>query len=95
MPGRFLNSEETPHDGLKQPEERQPLKKETEMPKLKTKSGAKKRFKFTATGKVKAGVAGKRHRLISHNSKYIRQNRGTSVMADADAKKIKSYMPYA
>ncbi|QCQ97932.1 50S ribosomal protein L35 [Brevundimonas sp. SGAir0440] len=65
------------------------------MPKLKTKSGAKKRFKFTATGKVKAGVAGKRHRLISHNSKYIRQNRGTSIMADADAKKIKSYMPYA
>ena len=95
MPGRFLNSEETPHDGLKQLEERSALKKETEMPKLKTKSGAKKRFKFTATGKVKAGVAGKRHRLISHNSKYIRQNRGTSVMADADAKKIKSYMPYA
>jgi large subunit ribosomal protein L35 len=68
---------------------------ETEMPKLKTKSGAKKRFKFTATGKVKAGVAGKRHRLISHNSKYIRQNRGTETMSDADAKKIKSYMPYA
>ncbi|MFC0633781.1 50S ribosomal protein L35 [Brevundimonas balnearis] len=65
------------------------------MPKLKTKSGAKKRFKLTATGKVKAGVAGKRHRLISHNAKYIRQNRGTSVMSDADAKKIKSYMPYA
>ena len=53
------------------------------MPKLKTKSGAKKRFKITATGKVKAGVAGKRHRLISHNAKYIRQNRGTKVMADA------------
>jgi large subunit ribosomal protein L35 len=65
------------------------------MPKLKTKSGAKKRFKFTASGKVKAGVAGKRHRLISHNSKYIRQNRGTAVMSDADAKKIKTYMPYA
>ena len=65
------------------------------MPKLKTKSGAKKRFKITATGKVKAGVAGKRHRLISHNGKYIRQNRGTKVMADADATKIKSYMPYA
>ena len=46
------------------------------MPKLKTKSGAKKRFKITATGKIKAGVAGKRHRLISHNAKYIRQNRG-------------------
>jgi large subunit ribosomal protein L35 len=65
------------------------------MPKLKTKSGAKKRFKITATGKVKAGVAGKRHRLISHNGKYIRQNRGTKVMSEADATKIKSYMPYA
>ncbi len=54
-----------------------------EMPKLKTKSGAKKRFKITATGKIKAGVAGKRHRLISHNAKYIRQNRGTKVMSAA------------
>lgn len=66
-----------------------------EMSKLKTKSGAKKRFRFTASGKVKAGVAGKRHRLISHNGKYIRQNRGTQVMSDADTIKIKSYMPYA
>ena len=64
------------------------------MPKLKTKSGAKKRFKITATGKVKVGVAGKRHRLISHNAKYIRQNRGTKVMTDSDAKTAKSWMPY-
>ncbi len=64
----------------------------SKMPKLKTKSGAKKRFKLTATGKLKAGVAGKRHRLISHNAKYIRQNRGTKVMADADAKAIKRFM---
>ncbi len=47
------------------------------MPKLKTKSGVKKRFKLTASGLLKHGVAGKRHRLMSHNSKYIRQNRGT------------------
>jgi large subunit ribosomal protein L35 len=67
---------------------------EDEMPKLKTKSGAKKRFKITATGKVKAGVAGKRHRLISHNAKYIRQNRGTKVMSDSDATIIKGYLPY-
>jgi large subunit ribosomal protein L35 len=65
------------------------------MPKLKTKSGAKKRFKITATGKVKAGVAGKRHRLISHSGKYIRQNRGTKVLSAADATKIKTYMPYS
>jgi large subunit ribosomal protein L35 len=64
------------------------------MPKLKTKSGVKKRFKLTASGKVKVGVAGKRHRLISHNAKYIRQNRGTKVLTDQDAKTVKSWMPY-
>ena len=68
--------------------------KESKMPKMKTKSGAKKRFKVTATGKVLAGPAGKRHRLISHNSKYIRSNRGTSVMSDPDARIVKKYMPY-
>ena len=64
------------------------------MPKLKTKSSAKKRFKMTASGKVKAGVAGKRHRLISHNGKYIRQNRGTVILSDSDAGIVKKYMPY-
>ncbi len=64
------------------------------MPKMKTKSGAKKRFKLTSSGKVKAGVAGKRHRLISHNAKYIRQNRGTDVLCDADARIVKKYLPY-
>ncbi|GLS99627.1 hypothetical protein GCM10007897_10090 [Sphingobium jiangsuense] len=68
--------------------------KETKMPKLKTKSGVKKRFKFTASGKVKHGVAGKRHRLISHNAKYIRQNRGTSVMSDADVAHVRLWAPY-
>jgi large subunit ribosomal protein L35 len=63
------------------------------MPKLKTKSGAKKRFKITATGKIKAGVAGKRHRLIGHNGKYIRSNRGTKVMSKSDTAIIKTYLP--
>ena len=83
MPGRFINTLEDGASSLRR-----------EMPKLKTKSGVKKRFKLTATGKVKAGVAGKRHRLISHNAKYIRQNRGTKTMSDADAKVIKSWAPY-
>ena len=68
--------------------------KETKMPKLKTKSGVKKRFKLTATGKIKHGVAGKRHRLISHNAKYIRQNRGTEILADADTARVKAWAPY-
>ena len=64
------------------------------MPKMKTKSGAKRRFSFTATGRVKAGVAGKRHRLINHNAKYIRTNRGTSVLAAADTPRVKLWAPY-
>jgi large subunit ribosomal protein L35 len=70
------------------------LYKETEMPKMKTKSGVKKRFKITASGKVKHGVAGKRHRLISHNAKYIRQNRGTDVLATADTARVHAWAPY-
>ena len=62
--------------------------------KLKTKSGVKKRFKITATGKVLSGPVGKRHRLISHNAKYIRQNRGTSALAEPDAKRVKLWTPY-
>jgi large subunit ribosomal protein L35 len=68
--------------------------KETKMPKLKTKSGVKKRFRLTATGKIKCGFAGKRHRLMSHNGKYIRQNRGTSVLADADKARVMQWAPY-
>jgi large subunit ribosomal protein L35 len=65
------------------------------MPKMKTKKAAAKRFKVTASGKIKHGVAGKRHRLISHNAKYIRQQRGTEVMSDCDAQIVKRYnMPY-
>jgi large subunit ribosomal protein L35 len=70
------------------------LEKESKMPKLKTKSGVKKRFKLTATGLLKHGVAGKRHRLMSHNAKYIRQNRGTSVLSDADTATVKRWAPY-
>ena len=40
------------------------------------------------------GVAGKRHRLISHNAKYIRQNRGTTVLSEADTRTVKLWAPY-
>ncbi len=64
------------------------------MPKMKTKKAAAKRFKITATGKLKHGVAGKRHRLISHNAKYIRQNRGTTDVSKADKPRVMKYLPY-
>ena len=65
------------------------------MPKMKTKSVAKKRFKLTASGKVKAGVAGKRYGMIKRTPKQIRQNRGMDLLSDADARIVKKYMPYA
>jgi len=64
------------------------------MPKLKTKSGAKKRFKVTATGKIKCQAAGKRHGMIKRTTKFIRNARGTMVLSDQDAKIVKKYMPY-
>jgi large subunit ribosomal protein L35 len=64
------------------------------MPKMKTKSSAKKRFKVTGTGKVVAAQAGKRHGMIKRTNKFIRNARGTTILSDADAKIVKSYMPY-
>lgn len=64
------------------------------MPKMKTKSSAKKRFSMTANGKVKSAQAGKRHGMIKRTTKFIRDARGTTVLSDADAKIVKKYMPY-
>ena len=64
------------------------------MPKMKTKSSAKKRFKLTASGKVKAGQAGKRHGMIKRSNKQIRNLRGTDILSSPDARTVKKYMPY-
>jgi large subunit ribosomal protein L35 len=61
---------------------------------MKTKSGAKKRFKMTGSGKVKAGAAGKRHGMIKRTAKFVQSARGTMVLDDSDAKIVKKYMPY-
>ena len=64
------------------------------MPKMKTKSGAKKRFKVTGTGKVMVAQAGKRHGMIKRSNKFIRDARGTMVLPDSEARKIvKNYLP--
>ncbi|MDQ7079956.1 MAG: 50S ribosomal protein L35 [Paracoccaceae bacterium] len=65
------------------------------MPKMKTKSGAKKRFKMTATGRVRAAQAGKRHGMIKRTKKFIRNARGTTTLSAQDEKIVKKYMPYA
>lgn len=65
------------------------------MPKMKTKASAKKRFKVTATGKVLAQQAGKRHGMIKRTTKFIRNARGTSALSEADAKIVlRNFLPY-
>jgi len=65
------------------------------MPKMKTKSSAKKRFRTTASGKIVTAQAGKRHGMIKRSNKFIRNARGTTIMSSADEKIVKGYMPYA
>ena len=65
------------------------------MPKMKTKSGAKKRFKVTGKGRIVAMQTGKRHGMIKRTPKQIRQKRKAVVLCDADARIAKKYMPYA
>jgi len=65
------------------------------MPKMKTKSSAKKRFRLTGTGKVRGNVAFKRHCLSAKSSKMKRQHRGTFVVAEVDTANVKRfYLPY-
>lgn len=67
---------------------------ESKMPKLKTKSGAKKRFKISSTGKVISGQAGKRHGMIKRTNSQIRNQRGTTILAECDGRIIrKSFLP--
>ena len=64
------------------------------MPKLKTKSSAKKRFKVSARGKVITAQAGKRHGMIKRTNSQIRKQRGTTVLSKQDSNIVKTYMPY-
>jgi len=65
------------------------------MPKMKTKSGAKKRFKVRAGGSIKRSQAFKRHILTKKTTKSKRQLRGMTAVHDADTKQIRAMMPYA
>jgi large subunit ribosomal protein L35 len=65
--------------------------KEMKMPKMKTKSGAKKRFKITGTGKVVYAQRGKRHGMIKRTNKQIRQLRGTNILFKTDGENVKKY----
>ena len=64
------------------------------MPKLKSKSSAKKRFSFTATGKIRKNFACKNHMLRRRSQKMKRNARGTGIVAAADTRMVRKYLPY-
>ena len=61
------------------------------MPKMKSKSGAKKRFRLTASGKVRRNYANKSHFMRRRPQSMLRKARGTTIAAPADAKIIKRF----
>ena len=64
------------------------------MPKLKTHKGAAKRFRLTATGKVKRGHSHARHILTSKTAKRKRLLDIDGIVAKADEKLVKHMLPY-
>jgi large subunit ribosomal protein L35 len=62
--------------------------------KLKTHRGARKRFKITATGKLKRGHAGKRHFTGTKRSGRMRKLKKLTLVSKADMLKTKQMLPY-
>ena len=65
------------------------------MPKVKTHKGAAKRFRATASGKLKRGQVGARHILTSKARKRKNQLSGTVLVSEADLPVVKRMIPYA
>ena len=65
------------------------------MPKMKTKSGAKKRFRVRGSGSVKRSQAGKRHILTKRTTKNKRHLRGATAVDRTNAQAVAAMLPYA
>lgn len=65
------------------------------MPKMKTKSGAAKRFRVRGSGSIKRACAFKRHILTKKSTKVKRQLRGMQAVHESDVKSIRAMLPNA
>ncbi|MCY3758999.1 MAG: 50S ribosomal protein L35 [Acidobacteria bacterium] len=65
------------------------------MPKLKTHRGAKKRFKLTASGKIKRGHSHARHILTKKTTKRKRKLDQSDLVSKSDRSKVRKMLPYA
>lgn len=64
------------------------------MTKMKSHSGAKKRFRFSATGKAKRKHSHKNHILTKKNADRVRRLRGTTVVSEPDQIRIELMLPH-
>jgi large subunit ribosomal protein L35 len=64
------------------------------MPKQKSHSGSKKRFRFSATGKAKRKHSHKNHILTKKNGDRVRRLRGTAVVSEQDQVRIDAMLPW-
>jgi large subunit ribosomal protein L35 len=65
------------------------------MPKMKTNSGAAKRFRKTGTGKIKRNSAFTSHILTSKTTKRKRNLRRSNILSPGDTKRVQKMLPYA
>ena len=65
------------------------------MPKMKTKSGAKKRFRVRGSGSIKRSMAFKRHILTKKSTKNKRQLRGITSIHATNMAAVHAMLPYA
>ncbi len=65
------------------------------MPKMKTKSGAKKRFRVRGSGTIKRSQAYKRHILTKRTTKNKRQLRGSTGVHSTNVDSVKAMLPYS
>ena len=65
------------------------------MPKMKTKSGAKKRFRVRGSGSIKRSQAFNRHILTKKSTKSKRQRRGTAEVHSTNLDSVHAMLPYA
>jgi large subunit ribosomal protein L35 len=69
-------------------------KRSLEMPKLKTHKGAAKRFRLTATGKIKRGHSHARHILTKKTNKRKRHLDIDALVSEGDQKRVEAMLPY-
>ena len=64
------------------------------MPKMKSNSGAKKRFRLTGSGRVRRGKAGLSHMMMGKSANRRRNLRKNSIVSDVDEERVKRLLPY-